>query len=81
MKSLKLNAFNAQVNEVVSGEVTVQLYKGSTTVVAMSSVYGLNHASFSAVAGFNFNVNASPGFIELYTLQMRTAAQLKQKGK
>jgi len=73
-----INAFNDQVNERVDGEVTIQLFKGSTTVVAMTSPFGLDHASFGKKGGYHFNVNASPGFIEIYTLQMRLAHQLRQ---
>lgn len=76
-----INAFNDYVNEKVTGEVTVKLYKGSTTVVAMSSPYGLDHTSFSSHGGTPFNVNASAGFIEIYSLQMKLANQLgKKKG-
>ena len=74
-----LNAFNDQVNEKVSGEVTIQLYKGSATVVALDSPYGLESASFNKAQGYAFNVNASAGFIEIYTLQMRLAHQLENR--
>lgn len=72
-----INAFNDYVNQKVTGEVTVKLYKGSTTVVAMSSSYGLDHISFSSHGGTPFNVNASAGFIEIYSLQMKLANQIK----
>ena len=76
-----VNAFNDQVNEKVSGEVTVKLYKGNTTVVALTSPFGLDHTSFNVAKGYPFNVNASAGFIEIYTLQMKLANQLKKKVK
>jgi argininosuccinate synthase len=66
-----INAFNDQVNEKVTGEVTVKLFKGSTTVVKMSSPYGLSHTSFNNGEGYAYNVNASAGFTEVYTLQMK----------
>ncbi|OGG11672.1 argininosuccinate synthase [Candidatus Gottesmanbacteria bacterium RBG_13_45_10] len=75
-----INAFNDQVNEKVTGEVTVKLYKGSTTVVAMKSPFGLDHTSFTNLGGYSFNVNASAGFIEIYSLQMKLASQIG-KGK
>lgn len=75
-----INAFNDKVNEKVTGEVTVKLYKGSTTVVAMKSPYGLDHTSFNTNEGYGFNVNAAAGFIEIYTLQMKLANQVG-KGK
>ncbi|MBI4067519.1 argininosuccinate synthase [Candidatus Gottesmanbacteria bacterium] len=77
MKSI--NAFNDFVNEKVTGEVTVKLYKGKATVVAMKSPYGLDHTSFNRVGGYSFNVNASAGFIEIYSLQMRLANQVNTK--
>lgn len=70
-----INTFNDKVNEKVIGDVIVKLYKGSTTVVAMKSKYGLDHTSFNKVGGSAFNVNASPGFIEIYTQQMKFAKQ------
>jgi argininosuccinate synthase len=68
------------VNEIVDGVVTVKLFTGSTTVVAMESPYGLSHTSFNNNEGYDFNVNASAGFIEIYSLQMKLANQVK-KGK
>ena len=73
-----LNALNEEVNKKVEGEITVQLYKGSTTIVALKSPYGLNHTSFNSVGGYSFNVNASAGFIEIYTLQMKLAKQIEK---
>ncbi|HRN95859.1 MAG TPA: argininosuccinate synthase, partial [Candidatus Levybacteria bacterium] len=74
-----INAFNEQVNDKVTGTVTIRLFKGMATVVAMESPYGLNHTSFNVDEGYNFNVNASAGFIEIYTLQMKLANQMKKK--
>jgi argininosuccinate synthase len=76
-----INAFNEEVNSKVSGEVTVKLYKGSATVVAMKSPYGLGFTSFNNSSGYDLNVNASPGFIEIYSLQMRLAKQLEMAQK
>ena len=72
-----INAFNDKVNEKVTGEVTVKLYKGSAKPVAMKSKYGLDHTSFNNTEGYGFNVNASAGFIEVYSLQMKLANQKK----
>ncbi len=72
-----INAFNDKVNEKVTGEVTVKLYKGSAKAVAMKSPYGLAHTSFTNIGGYKFNVNASAGFIEIYSLQMKLASQIK----
>lgn len=74
-----INAFNDKVNEIVEGVITVKLYKGSVTVVAMESPYGLSHTSFNNNEGYDFNVNASAGFTEIYSLQMKLANQRKNK--
>jgi argininosuccinate synthase len=68
-----INAFNTQVNQKVTGEVQIKLYKGNTTIVAMKSPYGLSHTSFNNGEGYDFNVNASAGFTEIYSLQMKLA--------
>lgn len=75
-----INAFNDQMNEKVTGEVTISLFKGTTTVVALESPYALDHVSFNNKEGYELNVNTSAGFIEIYTLQMKLANQIK-KGK
>lgn len=72
-----INAFNDKVNEKVTGEVTVKLYKGTAKAVAMKSPYGLDHTSFTNMGGYAFNVNASAGFTEIYSLQMKLANQMK----
>jgi argininosuccinate synthase len=74
-----INAFNDFVNEKVTGVVTVKLLKGNTDVVAMTSPYGLAYSSFTNTDGYSFNVNASAGFIEIYSLQMKLANQMKGK--
>ncbi|PIY79104.1 MAG: argininosuccinate synthase [Candidatus Pacebacteria bacterium CG_4_10_14_0_8_um_filter_43_12] len=69
-----LNAYIDQVNEKVSGMVTVKLYKGMAEVVAVdtaNTLFDEKLATFMKDA--SFNQNASPGFIEIYTLQMRLA--------
>jgi argininosuccinate synthase len=68
-----INAFNDNVNQKVVGEVTMKLYKGNATVVAMKSPFGMHHASFNDGEGYQYNVNTSAGFIEVYTLQMKLA--------
>lgn len=74
-----INAFNDKVNEKVSGEVTVKLYKGSVSVVALQSPFALSYSSFNNGDGYGFNVNASAGFTEIYSLQMKLANQIAKK--
>lgn len=69
-----LNAFLEKVNQKVTGKVTVKLYKGMAETVAVetpNTIFEEKLATFMASTAFN--QNASPGFIELYTLQMRLA--------
>lgn len=74
-----INTFNDAVNEKVTGEVTVKLFKGQATVVALTSPYALDHASFNIKEGYSLNVNAAAAFIEIYSLQMKLANQIKAK--
>jgi argininosuccinate synthase len=76
-----LNAFNDKVNEIVEGVVTLKLYKGQVTPLSVDSHYGLANSSFNNGEGYKFNVNASAGFIELYTLQMKEAYTKKHLQK
>lgn len=71
-----INVFNEKVNDKVTGEVTVKLFKGNTTVVAIKSPNALEYASFNNDEGYNFNINTAAGFIEIYSLQMKLANQI-----
>lgn len=69
-----IRAFIDDQNRKVTGTVTVRLYKGTITVVALKSRYSLfdqNLATFERNA--SFNQNASAGFIEIYNLAQKTA--------
>ena len=74
-----INEFNKKVNERVTGEVTVKLYKGQATVTAVKSPYGLQYASFNNSEGYKFNTNCSAGFTEIHSLQMKLWNQLGRK--
>ena len=76
-----INAFNEQVNEKVTGVVKLKLFKGSVEVIAMKSPYALDFSSFTNESGYHFNVNASAGFTEIYTLQMKIAHQNEGRKK
>jgi argininosuccinate synthase len=78
-----LNAFMDSVNEQVTGSVTIRLYKGSARPVARKSPNALYDP---ALAGFGesgglFSQQASPGFIELWSLQSRMAYRVRNRGK
>jgi argininosuccinate synthase len=69
-----LNAYIEHVNQKVSGVVTVKLHKGQAEVVAVdtaNTIFDEKLATFMKSSAFN--QNASAGFIEIYTLQMRLA--------
>jgi argininosuccinate synthase len=73
-----LDAYMDRVNERVSGTIGMKLYKGHARVVTRSSpnaVYDASLASFSQSGGL-FSQSASPGFIELFSLQSRMAWRL-----
>jgi len=74
-----LDAYMESANEVVTGEVTLKLYKGSVTPVARSSRYALYDRSLASFgeSGAGFSQDASPGFIELFTLQTRMARRVR----
>ena len=76
-----INAFNDDVNKKVTGTVTVQLFKGIATVVALTSPFALDYVSFNNNEGYKFNVNNSASFIEIYSLQMKLANKLKDNKK
>jgi argininosuccinate synthase len=76
-----LNAYMNSVNEQVTGEITMRLYKGRAVAVARQSPNALYD---EALAGFNesgglFSQHASPGFIELWSLQTRMAYGIRQR--
>jgi argininosuccinate synthase len=69
------------VNVQVTGTIGLKLYKGSVRVVTRSSpnaVYDADLASFAESGGL-FSQTASPGFIELWSLQSRMAHRIRQR--
>jgi argininosuccinate synthase len=74
-----LNAFMERISRRVEGEVTMRCYKGSAQVVRRSSpnaLYDRSMATFNADA--SFSQGASPGFIELFSLQSRMAHRIAE---
>ncbi len=76
-----LDAYMESVNEHVTGEITIRLFKGTARAVARSSPNALYD---QALAGFGesgggFSQQASPGFIELWTLQTRMAYAIRNR--
>ncbi len=76
-----LDAYMDAVNAQVSGTIGLKLYKGSARVVTRESpnaVYDASLASFAESGGL-FSQTASPGFIELWSLQSRMAWRLRNE--
>jgi argininosuccinate synthase len=76
-----LDSYMDAVNEYVTGEVTLKLYKGSVTPVARASRYALYDRSLAGFgeSGGEFSQQASPGFIELFSLQSRMAHRVRSQ--
>jgi len=69
-----LNAFIDEVNQKVTGKVSLQLYKGNVNVLTLetpNSIFDEKLATFMVSEGLN--QNASAGFIEHFSLQMKLA--------
>jgi argininosuccinate synthase len=73
-----LDAYISHVNAHVTGTVAMKLFKGQARAITRSSpnaVYDARLASFAESGGL-FSQAASPGFIELWSLQSRMAWRL-----
>jgi argininosuccinate synthase len=74
-----LDAYMEAANAQVTGTIGVKLYKGLARVVTRSSpnaVYDAQLATFHESGGL-FSHEASPGFIELWSLQSRMAWRVR----
>jgi len=78
-----LDAYMDAVNAQITGTIGLKLYKGSVRVITRSSpnaVYDADLASFAESGGL-FSHTASPGFVELWSLQSRMAHRIRQRGE
>jgi argininosuccinate synthase len=76
-----LDAYIEAVNAQVTGTIGLKLYKGHVRPVTRSSpnaVYDAQLATFES-GGALFSQQASPGFIELWSLQSRMAYRLRER--
>ena len=74
-----IEAYIRHVNERVTGTIGIKLYKGSARVVTRESpnaVYDAQLATFAESGGL-FSQQASPGFIEIWSLQSRMAHRVR----
>ncbi len=69
MKSI--NVFNESANEKLNGSVVLRLYKGSLQVVSRTSKEATKFFYGEDLCNKGFDENASAGFIELSSLEMR----------
>jgi argininosuccinate synthase len=78
-----LDAYMDSVNEFVTGEVALKLYRGSVTPIRRSSPYALYDRALASFgeSGGDFSQHASPGFIELFTLQSRLAHRIRKESE
>ena len=77
-----IEAYIEHVNTRVTGTIGLKLFKGAARVVTRESpnaVYDAQLATFADSGGL-FSQQASPGFIELWTLQSRMARRLREHG-
>ncbi len=74
-----LDAYMLSANSHVTGEVTMRLFKGSAVPITRSSPYALYDQSLAGFgeSGGEFSQQASPGFIELFSLQSRLAYRMR----
>jgi argininosuccinate synthase len=75
-----LYAFVAQTQHHVSGDVRLKLYRGSSSVVgrkAPEQLYRMELATYGR--GDQFDQSAARGFIKLFGMSVRTAAEVQGK--
>ncbi|MFH1032462.1 MAG: argininosuccinate synthase [Chloroflexota bacterium] len=73
-----LAAYVESSQRFVTGTVRVKLFKGSSTVVGRKSPFSLySHGLATYDKGDQFDQSASPGFIQLWGLPVKTQAQVQ----
>jgi len=75
-----LQAFMDHANQVITGEVTVKLYKGTAMAIEASSPHSLYDPQLASFAMQGYDVTAARGFIDLFGLPMQVRGA-KQKFK
>ncbi len=77
-----LMAFVDSTQKYISGEITLQLYKGNITVLSRQSVFSLYNEELATYAeGDKFDHSAAKGFIHLYGLQFKTLSTVRNTKK
>ncbi len=73
-----IQAFVDQASRVVTGKVTVRLYKGRALAVKAQSPHSLYDLKLASFAMKDFDITAARGFIDLFGLPMKICG-LRQK--
>lgn len=75
-----LDAFLDETQKNVTGDITLQLYKGNVKVLSRSSMYSLyDKALASYTEEDSFDHLAGEGFSKIFSLPLRTIARSKQE--
>lgn len=75
-----LMGFVNEANRVVSGNVTLMLYKGSVTVHAAASPYSLYSEDLATFDGGQYNHHDAEGFIHLFGLPLAVRQHVMRQG-
>ncbi|MCA1812357.1 MAG: argininosuccinate synthase [Halobacteriales archaeon] len=77
-----IRAFHASTQGTVTGEVTLQLFKGSATSAGRTSPFSLYKADLATYGqGDTFDHTAATGFITIWGLPLQVASAVRGKGK
>jgi argininosuccinate synthase len=77
-----LAAYVQSTQRFVTGTVRLKLYKGNCTVVGRKSPYSLYNLSLATYdKGDMFDQSAAPGFIHIWSLPLKTQAQVQSLGQ
>ena len=76
-----IEAYVEHVNARVTGTIGLKLFKGNVRVVTRESPYAVYDAQLATFAesGGLFSQQASPGFIEIWSLQSRMAQRVRER--
>lgn len=73
-----LQTFMDHTNATVTGVAKVRLYKGRAMAVGVTSPHSLYDSKLASFSMEGYDVTAARGFIDLYGLPMKVAAQARQ---
>lgn len=72
-----MDAFSDSINQVVTGEVIIKLYKGSCTTIGSQSPYSLYSEAYVTFGEDEvYNQKDAAGFIQLFTLPLALRAMM-----